>query len=131
MTKIISFFAKNPRKLFLMDSLGAFLTTVMLFMVLPNMKTYFGMPRITLENLALIAFCFALYSISCFLFLKKNWSFYLRIIAYANISYCCLTLFLLIVLHAQITKFDWMYFFGEIAIVLSLVALELKVVKSL
>ncbi len=125
MTNTISFFANNPRKLFAIDSLGAILTAVMLFFVLPSLKAYFGMPTATLKNLALIAFLFALYSIICFLFLKKNWSFYLRIIAYANLSYCLLTLFLLIAFHAQITWLDWFYFLAEIVVILVLVYFEL------
>lgn len=114
-----------------MDSLGAMLTVGMLFFVLPVLVDFFGMPTTTIENLALIAFCFALYSISCFLFLKKNWSFYLRIIAYANFSYTLLTLFLLIAFHAQITWLDWLYFLTEIVVILVLVFLELKVAKAL
>jgi hypothetical protein len=131
MNQVLHFFAKNPSLLFLLDGLGALTTAAMLFFVLPNLKEQFGMPAITLENLALIAFCFALYSNICFLFLKRNWSIYLRIIAYANFSYTLLTLFLLIALRAQITWLDWTYFLTEIVVILVLVLLELKTAKLL
>jgi hypothetical protein len=131
MNQVLHFFAKNPRKLFLLDGLGALTTAAMLFFVLPNLKEQFGMPTTTLKNLALIAFCFALYSTICFLFLKRNWSFYLRIIAYANFSYTLLTLFLLIALRAQITWLDWFYFLTEIVVIWLLVYLELKAARLL
>lgn len=131
LNKIIHFFAKNPSLLFLLDGLGALTTAAMLFFVLPNLNEQYGMPASTLKNLALIAFCFALYSIICFLFLKKNWSFYMRVIAYANFSYTLLTLFLLIALRAQNSWLDWTYFLTEIAVIWVLVYWELKTAKLL
>ncbi len=127
MPNTIQFFVNNPRKLFLLDSLGAILTASMLFFVLRKLNSFFGMPTIMLENLALIALCFGLYSWACFLFLKQHWSFYLRIIAYANLGYGLLTLFLLIAFHTQITWLDWFYFLAEIAVILVLVYLEVRV----
>lgn len=125
------FFVNNPRKLFLLDSLGAILTASMLFFVLRKLNNFFGMPIIVLENLALLALCFAFYSIICFLFLKKNWSFYLHIIAFANLSYGLLTMFLLIAFYTQITWLDWFYFLTEIVVIFVLVYLELKVARAL
>jgi len=91
----IRLFGNNPKKLFLIDSLGALLTAVSLFFVLFNLDEHFGVPGHVLTTLALIATCFSVYSVMCFLFVKKNFMFYLRIIGSANLIYCLLILSLL------------------------------------
>lgn len=116
----------SPKKLFLLDSLGALLTALLLAFVLSNMETLFGMPKHILYLLAGIAFVFCLYSFSCFLTVDESWPIFLKVIAVANFLYCLLTLILLLYLQAELRFLDNVYFLSEASIVLALAIFEWK-----
>jgi len=116
-----------PKKLFLIDGLGALLTAALLAFLLANLESFFGMPQRILYPLAVVALAFAIYSFSCFSFLKKNWGRFLIVIALANLTYCAVTLYFIISLFEQLTIWGILYFIGEILIVVSLAVVELRV----
>lgn len=125
--KLTCHLAKNPGRLFLIDSVGALITTVLLSAVLSNLSPYFGMPKTILTLLWLIAACFCFYSAVCFLFLKAKWTLYIRLISFANLLYCALTIAFLFIYYNQLTALDLMYFSAETAIICLLVYIELTV----
>lgn len=118
----------NPRRLLLIDGLGALVTACSLAFVLAPLETYFGMPRDILYPLAIAAGCFALYSWSCYLFTDGKRPIYLALIATANLIYCCVTGWLLLHLHEQLTALGIIYFLLEILIILVLVRVEFMAV---
>ncbi len=113
-----------PKRLFLLDSIGALFSAFLLGIVLVNLDQYFHMPQAVLYKLALIAFVFFIYSSTCWLWLKKDHKKYLRIIAVANLLYSCLTLGLMLYWRARVTTWDFLYFTGEILIIFFLARLE-------
>lgn len=119
-------FVKNPKTLFLMDSIGAFLTALILFLLLRNLSEYFGMPKAAVTLLSAIAACFCFYSAACFLLLKEKWPLYIRIISFANLLYCVLTFALLFIYYHQLTVLGLFYFLAEIVIISLLVYIELR-----
>jgi len=125
--KVINYLSAKPKILFLIDGLGAMLTAFLLFVILRNFNEYFGMPKIRLTYLSAIAACFCIYSSACFIFLKDNWTLYLRGIGIANLLYCILTMGFLIIYYFQITMTGATYFLLEIAIICGLVYIELNV----
>jgi len=108
----------------LLDGVGALITTSMLLVILDLLNNYFGMPVEALVWLIIIAGCFAAYSFSCYLFLKRDWWTFLKIIAIANASYCAITSVILILFWNELTLLGMAYFIGEIILVLVLVRLE-------
>ena len=116
----------NPRTLFLVDGVGALVSAVMLGVVLVQLEPLIGMPRRVLYVLALIPCFFMVYSFLCFLKPPQNWKFFMRMIAIANLSYCALTLGLVIYLFPQLTVLGFTYFILEIIVVVTLVIIELK-----
>lgn len=126
LTKITS----NPKRLFLIDSLGAVLTAFLLGVVLVRFEPVFGMPRSVLYVLALVACGFAVYSFCCYLFIEKKWRPFLCIIAIANLIYCCVTLGLIFYLWEELTALGVVYFLGEIIIIVALVIVEVKTVAK-
>ena len=123
--------AKNPKKIFLIDALGALITCVLLIVIQTKLKFYFGMPIKTLTILSIIAFALFWYSTACFtLFQKINWKQHLKRIARANLIYCGLTFALLVYNYKIITPLDWIYFLSEIMIIASIVSVELRMVKG-
>ncbi len=118
------------KKLFLIDSIGAVFTALMLSQVLAQFEYAFGIPQPTLFTLASIAAGFALYSITCYWLVKKHWRRYLIAIAGANTAYCILTLGLMIKLSDTITHLGIAYFGGEIILVVALAILEFQFART-
>lgn len=125
--KIINYLTVNPKKLFLIDFLGAMLTIFLLNVLIRNCNEYFGMPKEALDCLSIYVMCLFLYSFLCFLFLKKTWTGFIRGISLANLAYCILTIGFLIVYYSQITILGLTYFITETLIICSLVYVEFNV----
>lgn len=123
-------FVASPRKLFLADALGAVLTVALTVGVLAPCSQWFGMPAAALYILAIAGSVFALYSFGCFLFVRRNFSPFLRIIALANLGYCVATVALCVVYRSQVTALGLAYFIGECLVIVTLAGVEMKVATA-
>lgn len=131
MKQAVLFFVRSPRKLFLLDSIGALATALSLFVVRWAFHAHFGIPPNILQVLAAIALAYSLYSASCYLFLKKNPAPFIRIIAMANLLYVALIIGILFIHHAALSPIGLAYFIVEAAIISGLAMLEFKVANKL
>lgn len=129
MRQIIANLASNPKRIFLVDSVGAFMTAFFLAIVLTTFEEYFGMPKKILVPLSIIALVYALYSVLCYYFIDQNWKLFLKSLCIANFLYCCLTIGLLFFFYASLTILGVMYFLIEIALIGVLIAIERKALK--
>ena len=120
----------NPKRLFLIDCLGALLTALFLITILARFESIFGMPVSVLYFLSLIAGIFAIYSFCCFYFFPDNWWVFLKIILIANLLYCCLTAGFIISFYNRLTILGWIYFVMEIMIIICLSVIEFRTLKS-
>lgn len=120
----------SSRKLLLIDGIGALVSALFLGVVLVILQPHIGMPVETLHLLAILAVIFAIYSFGSYFLLKGKWSYYLKIIALVNLSYCLLTLGLVIKHFQVLTALGLAYFGIEILIILILVRLELASANS-
>ncbi len=127
----IDYFARKPRALFLLDGLGAALTTFSLFFVLRHYNEYFGMPANILKYLSVIGLIYCAYSMSCYFVLKNYWTPYLRIIGISNFLYCILTMVFLYSYYNSLTRIGLTYFFAEMLIIVLLVYIEMSVANKL
>jgi hypothetical protein len=116
----------TPKQLFLIDSLGALLSALLLGVLLVRFKTAFGMPLEVLYTLSCIACVYAFYSILCYWQVKGNHRPYMQALAMANLIYCCLTIGLVIYHHQGLTRLGLAYFVLEIVVIFSLIIMELK-----
>ncbi|MEG0851381.1 MAG: hypothetical protein RSF34_11120 [Flavobacterium sp.] len=117
----------KPKKLFFIDSIGALITALLLFLLLSNFEEYVGMPKSILSYLSLIALLFCLFSATCFILLKRNFAPFIRGIGIANLIYCMLTIGILISNHRFVTIIGISYFLTEICVISILAYIELKV----
>lgn len=129
--KTIAYFSRKPKELFLLDGLGAALTTFSLFFVLRHYNDYVGMPANILTHLSVIGLVFCAYSISCYHLLQGSWTSFLRIIAISNLFYCILTITFLYSYYNNLTRIGLIYFLAEILIIVLLVYIELRVANIL
>ncbi len=120
----------NPRKLFLLDGLGAVLSTLMHGVVLVLLENKIGMPVEILYKLALVTFIFSIFSFLCFWNFNEKWRSLLRTIAIANLLFCVVSLCLIVYLYEQLSLLGLIYFIVEIIIVSILALFELKVARE-
>lgn len=121
----------EPKKLFLIDGLGAIVSAFFLGVILTKYEPSFGMPKTALYFLALIACFFTVYSISCYFLVVKNYRPYLNGIAIANLSYCCITIALVLYFYQKLTILGWTYFVLELIVLGVLTRLEGKAITQL
>jgi hypothetical protein len=129
--RIIKQLSLDPQKLFLIDSIGAFTTAFLLFVVSRNFNEYFGISERILTYLSVLAVCFCIYSTTCYFVIKANWTPFIKGISMANLLYCILTTSLVIFYFPQLTTIGIAYFLGEIAIICGLVYIEMNVATEI
>ena len=117
----------QPKSLFLIDGLGAIVSAFSLAIVLVRFESFFGMPARVLYFLSFIAGIFVVNSFYGYFRFGDNWRVRLKTIAIANLSYCLLTLVLVVYLNGQLTAWGIMYFIVEIMIIASLSLIEFSV----
>ncbi|HMV45678.1 MAG TPA: hypothetical protein PK079_22400 [Leptospiraceae bacterium] len=128
---IISFFKKNPKTLFLIDAMGALITTLILFIIQSFFLSYFGFLKTVFQYLILLGLLLFLCSSSCTFFLKEKFAFFLRGIAFGNLFYCCLTFVIIYFYYSILSPIGIIYFASEIATISILVFIELQVARGL
>jgi hypothetical protein len=119
--------AADTKRIFLIDGLGAFLTAFFLIIIITGFENDFGMPRVLLNYLLLVACMYAVYSFCCYFFVRINWRLYLKAIAIANMAYCGFTIALVIYCRQSLTILGLVYFLLEIIVMACLTLIELKV----
>ena len=129
MKKLIKYFTEKQKALFLIDSIGAFITAIFLFVIVRQFNVHFGMPEKEVTYLSVIAVFYCIYSAACFLFLKGDFTPFIRFIGSANLIYCAFTIGLLIKYYPLLTSIGTSYFLIEIVIICGLSYVELNVAK--
>ncbi len=124
------YFSVNPKVLLLIDGTGALLTAFFLAVILARFQKAFGMPIDTLYFLSAIACGYSFYSFFCSYFLTGNKQNQIRIIAFANIAYCCITIGFVLYFRERLTVLGWSYFLLEFIIISCLASIELTAVKK-
>ena len=118
------------KQLFLLDGIGAAVTALLLSQVLARYQSVFGMPQSVLWVLAATAGGFAVYSLLCHRLVNKHWKRYLGGIALANTGYCIITLGLIGYWFEKLTYLGVAYFVGEIILIMILVGLEFRCIRT-
>jgi O-antigen/teichoic acid export membrane protein len=133
MKKILSAFIQqcraDPRKVFLLDGIGALATALLLLALVAPLEGFFKMPATMVYKLSILAVAFASYSLCCWYVNPKQWKRYLAIIALANLLYCLLTLALVLYHWHTISVWGIAYFLGEVMVIVLLVAIETRVLQ--
>jgi hypothetical protein len=129
--QIINKIALKPRLLFLIDGLGAIISAFLLWVVLTNFESLFGMPKQALYVLSLLPCIFLVYDFICYFKITKNRKPFIVVIALANLFYCCISIVLVLQHYQALTIFGLAYFINELIILIVLVYIEFKVAHIL
>ena len=114
----------QPRTLFLLDSIGAMVTALMLILVIAPFEHIFGMPKYALYILSFVAIAISLNSLKGYLNFREDWKKSLGIIIGLNLGYCCITVGLLIYHYPKVSLLGMVYFILEAFIISMLVWIE-------
>jgi hypothetical protein len=129
-TTLIEKYHLTPKKVFLIDGLGALSSAVLLVFMVSNFESSFGLPKDTVYLLSIPAFALTGYSLSCYLLNLKKWKLYLKVVVMANSLYCVLTFCSLIWHYETIKIIGLMYFVGEIIIIYLIIRLEWLTIQN-
>ncbi len=121
----------NPKFVFLFDAIGALLTCTLIGGLLVSYQSYIGLPFTWLYILASIAAVLTIYSGLCAVLIQKKWSTFLKVIITANTLYTCLTAALIIIYSQELKSLGFVYFIGEILVLIGVICLEIKALKAL
>lgn len=124
---IISYFVKNPKAIFLVDSIGAFLSACCLLIIARFYSNYFGINPSTLQLLTILPILFCIYSACCYLLIRRSYKPFILIIAMANFLYCLITLVLMCTLYSELTILGLSYFVVELMIIGIIIYLEFNI----
>jgi len=124
---IISYFVKNPKIIFLFDSIGAFISAICLLIISRFYSNYIGINPSTLQLLTILPIIFCIYSACCYLLIKRRYKPFILIIAIANFLYCLITLVLMFTLYSELTILGLSYFVLELMIIALIISIEFKV----
>ena len=121
----------SPKQLFIIDGAGALFSAFLLGIVLVRFEAFFGIPKAVLYLLAIIPLFFAAFDLLSLLFAQKKPAIFLKAIAFANLSYCLLSLGLAWTHRVNLTFWGWSYLICEILLVLGLAFFELKLAQQI
>lgn len=124
-------FSSDPRQLFLINGLGALLSAFLLGFVLVKLERFFGIPQTTLYFLALLPCLFATYDLFCFKVITKNAGAFLKVIAFANLAYCFISIGMAIYHYQKLTVIGWSYISLEVMVLIFLISIEFKTAHKL
>lgn len=117
------------QNVFLFDGIGAIGSTTATATIALALQSQFGMPADMLWGLVLLAVGFVGYSLTCWR-RRAPLRPWLPIVMGANLTYC-VALAAVLVAHASVlTRLGLAYFLGEILVIIGVVTLEWKVLKT-
>ncbi len=120
-------FEDNPKKLFIIDGVGALVSAFFLGVVLVKFESFFGIPQSALYVLAIIPCFFFIYDLISFKSNEEKTGRNLKAIALLNMAYVFLSIGMSVYHFQSIKVFGWIYIIGEILILLFLIRIEYQV----
>ena len=130
-TQSISYFKKNSRALFLVDSIGAFCTGCFIYVAFLLLADVSGLPTPIRWLMVATAIMYCLFSAACYLLVKQNRSAFLKAIGIANLLYCIFTWICVLTYFKQLTTAGLAYFVFETVVIAVLAFIELQVAAYL
>jgi len=130
-SSVINQFKMHPRRIFLVDGLGALVTIFFLRIVLVQLNNLVGIPVSTLKILAPLPMCVLVLDAIGYTFYHRVGMVVLRLIILLNICYCFVSIYFGWIDAATITLLGWTYLVVEIIIIVGVVLYESRVLTEI
>ena len=131
LTSLIESLRRIPKKLFIVDGIGALLTTFLLSVILTKFESFFGIPSSTLYLMAVFPVVYFIFDLYAYNASSEYTGRNLKMIAIMNLLYCCISFGFCIYHMQEVTIWGWLYVLGEIAIIIFLSIFEISVGNGL
>lgn len=122
--RLVLYFVARPRRMFLLDGLGAAASALLLLLIAAFFEPLIGLSRAFLLPMATVAVALAAYSLTCAAVLPARWPRLLLGLSAANSAYCAGSALVVLANRTRLTGPGIAYFAGEIVLVLGLATLE-------
>lgn len=116
----------QPRRIFLLDALGALTTASILGLVLPLFNNLFLLEDHIFYLLSAYVVILFFYSSSVYIFQPSSWVPHLRVIASANAAYCIFTIAIIMFKSEVVSIYTIIYFTGEAILIFFIAFIEWK-----
>lgn len=120
----------SPRDLFLIDAAGAFVSTLLSALVLPQFSSFLGIDSWILRALACVAFAFLIYDLIIYFALNIIRPWMVKTVIALNLSYCLLSTLLILFLPG-LSLYGLAALLMEIVVVISVVAFEYRILRRM
>lgn len=117
--------------LFMVDAIGALLSSLLLFAIAKKFSLSFGLSESVLVKLSFVALLMAFYSTLCYISIKHRWKSFLISVSLINFIYCTITFLVLIYYWSEITALGIVYLSAEIMVILLLAFFEVSTAKAI
>ncbi|MGR3810018.1 hypothetical protein [Jiulongibacter sp. NS-SX5] len=124
-------FQKKPESLLQLDAAGAFLSAILLGIVLPIFSKDIGFEVATLQILAIAPMIFLLFDLYSLSSNKISSGSALKIIGILNLVYCVFSVYMMTIHASDLRPLGWVYFITEVLIVAALGLYEITAAVSL
>jgi len=131
LTQLIKKAKSDPKKLFVIDGIGALISAFLLGIVFVNISSYIGIPTSTLYILAAFPIFFAIFDMYCYQKEHNTMGILLKTIAVLNLLYCFISIGFAIYHKEMLTNLGWIYISVEILILVFLSFIEFTVGKKI
>jgi hypothetical protein len=118
------------RSIFIIDGIGAILTSLFMFFLLAPNHDFIGIPKHHLVTFGKIAVVLGFYSFSTFFGFKRPGPLFFYLISFFNLGYLLYTTTILIHQIHLVKIWGWLYFSGEIAILFALIVVEWQTARN-
>jgi hypothetical protein len=120
----------NDRTIFLLDGIGALVSLTVTGLILPHFSEILGLSKNLIYILAVFPAIYTLYSFGCYVLTKTTKPWMLLTIITGNLIYCLVSASLILLMET-LTLPGKTLLFGEILIILAVIALELRIYRKL
>tara|TARA_B100000745_G_scaffold290434_1_gene229365 strand:+ start:216 stop:626 length:411 start_codon:yes stop_codon:yes gene_type:complete len=129
--RIIQQLVQNPKKIFLVDAIGALITAIFMLYILSPLQAHIGMPLQIITGFGIAALGLFAYSIFCHLQIKTLWRPFLFGVIALNSTYVVVSIILVLMYINDLTTLGIIYFIIEILIIIGLITIEYRTFKHL
>jgi FtsH-binding integral membrane protein len=131
LARIIQYFVRNPKKLFLADAIGAIVTALSWLIWKLLFAEQFKFHSDVLSGLIFYAIALFCASMQFYLFAKRDFSRCINFLIFGNTGFVLILLSLLYYFWNEISIFPKFYMAFEILVIAILVLLEVRVKKEI
>ena len=119
----------DQKNIFLFDGIGAVLSFSLMFFLIAQFESFFGLPQKSAYFLAIFPVFYMIYSFYNHFRPSKYWRPNLKLIIIANILYCFISIGVFMYDVDLLSQYGIVYFILEVLVIIGVVVLELGVLK--